>query len=140
VTRNEIPKLFDLLEQLHHKFRKSRDKTTVAIWAAVLKPWTYEQVRAAALERARGKEFIDDPSELCAFLPEPADGAGATGRSSGCKRLEAPDEHSYNRMLNDLKPWHELLRSHGLPNAKEARLAGMSFSEWEDMIRKSGVI
>lgn len=72
LTTSEVNKLFDLLQELHGK-NKSRDKRTIAIWSKVLEPWNYQQVRAAAIERARGgNRYYPDPAEITQFLPDPA--------------------------------------------------------------------
>lgn len=79
LTGAEVNKLFDLLRELHGK-DKPRDGRTVAIWTAVLEPWDYPQVRAAALARARENRYSPDPAELTAYLPKVprATPAGAT--------------------------------------------------------------
>ena len=40
---------------------------TVAIWTEVLKPWSYEQVRTAVVQKARENRFFPDPSEIVAY-------------------------------------------------------------------------
>lgn len=69
LERQDVCRLFDLLEQLYQGKKKPRDKVTLAIWAEVLKPWSYEQVRSAVVQRARENRFFPDPSELAAYLP-----------------------------------------------------------------------
>lgn len=79
LTTAEVNKLFDLLRELHGK-EKRRDGRTVAIWAAVLEPWDYGQVRSAAIERARYNRYPPTPAELTAYLPkiQRSTAAGAT--------------------------------------------------------------
>lgn len=69
MEKNDVFKLFDLLEQLHSRKKIQRDARTAAIWLKTLEPWSYEQVREAALVRARANVFLPDPAELAAYLP-----------------------------------------------------------------------
>lgn len=69
MERNEVPKLFSLLRQLYARFDKQPDRVTSAIWAEILKPWSYEQVRDAVIRRARENQYCPDPSEIVEYLP-----------------------------------------------------------------------
>lgn len=69
MTKQDVHKLFDLLEHLYQGKKQIRDDVTVAIWAKVFEPWSYPQVRQAVIERARINRYYPDPSEIAEFLP-----------------------------------------------------------------------
>ena len=88
MERNEVPKLFALLRQLYARFDKQPDRVTSAIWAEILKPWSYEQVRDAVIRRARENQYCPDPSEIVEYLP--AVEQEKEEQQSSC---EIPEEH-----------------------------------------------
>ncbi len=136
MNRQDVNKLFDLLEQLYQGKKKPRDEVTVAIWAEVLKPWSYEQVRDAVIRRSRENRFTPDPSELTAYLPKPD-----IYRELAAGRNAAPGP-AEQRNMAELKlwqqEWHRELREKGLPNLHEALAAGMSPGEWGKRLAAAG--
>ena len=69
MTKNDTLKLFKLLERLYPNRSPAQDAVTMAIWTEVLKPWPYEQVRDAAIRRARCSNLSPQPAEFAAYLP-----------------------------------------------------------------------
>ena len=78
LTKEDVCRTFDLLEQIYQGKKKPRDNVTLAIWAEILKPWSYAQVRSAVVQRARENRFFPDPSALAACLPPIRDTGGAS--------------------------------------------------------------
>lgn len=142
LTTEEINKLFDLLKDLHGK-DKPRDKRTLAIWAAVLEPWSYSEVRSAAVARARENRYYPDPGELTGFLSAPETPSGATkpqpSRGADAKAKEAQDR-LFARMRNERDRLIPLRQAVGIPaTMEEARATGMTATEWWDGCERAGL-
>lgn len=139
LTTSEVNKLFDLLKELHGK-NKSRDKRTIAIWTKVLEPWTYQQVRAAAIERSRGgNSYYPNPAEITQFLPEPE-----VPDSRPVGNLDAKAKEAQDRLFARMKAEDERLiplrHAAGLPaTMDEAKSAGMTYTEWWNECEKAGL-
>lgn len=133
MTRQEVHRLFDLLGNLYQGNRRSRDDVTVAIWAEVLKPWSYEQVRTAVVERARVNRYYPDPSEIAEFLPKTEEPASDR---------YAPPSPIARKHMAELRAWqedwHRELHEMGLPTMREAEKSGMSLREWENLLKEAG--
>lgn len=133
MNRQDVCRLFDLLEQLYQGKRKPRDNVTVAIWAEVLKPWSYEQVRTAVVQRARENRFFPDPSEIVAYLPAmqedwPMD-----------ERLAA----ALDRRRQEVDQWwaqrKAALDAAGLPTSSEFVQKGGTVAEYWRLLRAAGI-
>lgn len=139
LTTSEVNKLFDLLKELHGK-DKPRDERTISIWATVLKPWNYQQVRAAVIERARsGNRFYPDPTEITELLPNPDIPVSRPVGSLDARAKEAQDRlfARWKKEQNRLAP---LRRAAGLPGtAIEAEAAGMPYTEWQAALEAVGL-
>lgn len=136
MKRNEVGKLLDLLERLYQGKRRPRDEVTAAIWVEVLKPWDYEQVRDAAILRARESRYFPDPSELAEYLPK------AAGRAPVQDRRKPPGAVELAHMERARqweRAWNEELRARGLPTLHEASLTGLSPGAWAQLLREAGV-
>ena len=130
MTKEDVCRTFDLLEQIYQGKKKPRDNVTLAIWAEILKPWSYAQVRSAVVQRARENRFFPDPSELAAYLPPIRDKGAEKNAPDGL--LEAMEE------LDDWQAeWHQELRERGLPTLREAAARGMSPGEWNALLREA---
>lgn len=137
MQREDVNRLFDLLEKLYQGKKRPRDKVTVAIWAAVLEPWSYPQVRDGVIRRARENTYYPDPSEIVKYLPpiQDADKAGE-------KRYAPPDraEQKYLR-------WGALYREKLTSALDEAGIApyevaarqGVSWTEWVNGLEDAGI-
>lgn len=138
----EVNKLFDLLKDLHGK-DKTRDKRTLAIWATFLEPWSYSQVRAAAVERARSNRYYPDPGELTAFLPALDTPAGATKPQAvrgTDARQKAAQDRLFSRMREECERLIPLRRAAGIPaTAEEAMAVGMTSLEWWRTLEAAGL-
>lgn len=133
MTRNDVHRLFDLLGQLYQGNRRPRDAVTVAIWAEVLKPWSYEQVRQAVVERARVNRYYPDPSEIAGFLP-PVDEPPV----DRCARLGPVELRHRAELKAWQKEWHAQLRGLGLPDLHEAVEDGITPGEWTRQLIAAG--
>ena len=133
LNRQDVCRLFDLLEQLYQGKRKSRDNVTLAIWAEVLKPWSYEQVRGAAICRARESRYFPDPSELTAYLP-----AVQENRPMDPSLSEALD-----RKRQEVDRWwaerKAALDAAGLPTSAEFVQKGGTVAEYWRLLRAAGI-
>ena len=133
MNRQDVCRLFDLLEQLYQGKRKPRDNVTVAIWAEVLKPWSYEQVRTAVVQRARENRFFPDPSEIVAYLP-----AMQEDRPMD-ERLEA----ALDRRRQEVDHWwaqrKAALDAAGLPTSSEFVQKGGTVAEYWRLLRAAGI-
>lgn len=127
MLRQDVPKLFDLLEQLYQK-KKPRDEVTIAIWAEVLKPWSYEQVRAAVIERARKNCYFPNPSEIAEYLP----------KRNFYYIAERSRKKEAEQWQKEFEQWHEELKQRGLPTLEEALETGMTSSEWVAVLKEAG--
>ena len=138
MTRQDVCRLFDLLEQLYQGKKKPRDAVTLAIWAEVLKPWSYEQVRGAVVQRARENRFFPDPSELAAYLPDIKREEQGVGQGLP-EELSATLAKRQNELEAWQQEWHQELRERGLPSLREALGQGMSIAQWNAMLKEAGV-
>ena len=119
LTNAEVNKLFDLLRELHGK-NKPRDRRTLAIWATVLEPWSYAQVRDAAVKRARSNRYYPDPAELANYLPAPAPVKDIPATQPG-----------ENWMAHFSRRWDEAMEKKGQPSSLAGALEqGMTAEEW----------
>ena len=104
LTKEDVCRTFDLLEQIYQGKKKPRDNVTLAIWAEILKPWSYAQVRSAVVQRARENRFFPDPSELAAYLPPIRDKGAEKSAPDGL--LEAMEKK--RKELDDWQEeWHQ---------------------------------
>lgn len=133
MTRQEMPRLFDLLEKLYQGKPRARDEITTAIWAEVLRPWSYAQVRTAVVERARVNRFYPDPSELAERLPQPEpeeEGRYAPPSPKALAQMEA--------LRTWQEAWHRELHEMGLPTMREAEEQGIPLGTWEQRLEEAG--
>lgn len=138
MNRQDVCRLFDLLEQLYQGKKKPRDKVTLAIWAEVLKPWSYEQVRSAVVQRARENRYFPDPSELAAYLPSVELGEQRAGQDFP-PELATTLVKRQKELENWQQEWHQELRERGLPSLREAVEQGMSVAQWNALLKEAGV-
>ena len=129
MERNEVSKLFSLLRQLYARFDKQPDRVTSAIWAEILKPWSYEQVRDAVIRRARENQYCPDPSEIVEYLP-------ALEKEEQQPSCEIPEEH-----LRWVREWRERLAAEleqrGLPPFTGS--TGADYKAWRQKCVDAGV-
>lgn len=73
MTTEDTVRLLDLLDILYQSSKpRPRDAKTVAVWREVFRPWSYADVRAATIHRARIARYYPDPSEIAVLLTPPA--------------------------------------------------------------------
>lgn len=144
LTAAEVDKLFALLRELYGKDKRG-DRTAAAIWGAVLEPWDYKQVRAAALERARENRYYPDPSELAEYLPKMPrkTAAGATRpQATGVSEQKAKEaqEAAFALWQSEGERLRESRRCALVPEAlSEALAAGMGAMVWWNMLEELGL-
>lgn len=125
MTKEDVCKLFDLLKELHGK-QKPKDDKTLAIWSYTLAPWTYEQVREAAVRRSRGgNHYCPDPSELAQFLPQPP-AETPEGRMDAAWALPYVQK-GLGAVSGELA---EQYRAAGVQSWEEAQETGVSWQTW----------
>lgn len=127
MTKDDVIKLFNLLEELYHGHRRSRDNVTLSIWATVLEPWSYAEVRDAVVTRARVNRHFPDPSEIAEFLPLRTKQDASFGK----------DMHFCNaeeRLSARAAEIREKYHAAGLPTPSEAKKQGIGFEAWCDMV------
>lgn len=66
MTKDEVKKLFLLLKQFYPN--KKHDANFKLAWEMALKPYTYDDVKEAALEYTRTNRFFPDISEIIGLL------------------------------------------------------------------------
>lgn len=122
MTINDVHKLFNLLEQLYHGQKRSRDDVTLSIWETVLKPWSYPEVRDAVIKRARESRHFPDPSEIAEFLPAKEDKKCLDDRDGSKELFEKSEAYA-----EEIRAKYHAA---GLPTAAEAKKMGINFEGW----------
>lgn len=130
MTKNDVLKLFDLLEQLYYGHRRPRDDTTLSIWSTVLKPWSYSEVRDAVIKRARTNRHFPDPSEIAELLPSKSD-------TSWMKKYIDNRPEIFEKLDCRAAALREKYHAAGLPTASEAKSMGINYAAWCDMVDKA---
>lgn len=133
MTRDDVTKLFRLLVELYPNRDIRRDGVQTAIWAEVLKPWTYPQVRDAVIRRARENEYFPNPSEIAKYLPqEPWEAPMPEQvRDNGAKASQ--------EILQWWEARKQTLASAGLPLAAEAKRDGLSMTHYMGLLERAGL-
>lgn len=137
MQREDVNRLFDLLEQLYQGKKRPRDKVTVAIWAAVLEPWSYAQVRDGVIRRARENRYFPDPSEIVEYLPPIPEADKAE------EKRYAPPSRSEQKYLRWGALYREKLASAldeaGIDPYEVAARNGVSLIAWEKSLEEAGI-
>ena len=133
MNRQDVQKLFNLIETIYPCAKKSRDPATLEAWSLVLGPWSYETVKQAVIERARENRFPPDPSELPPFLPPPAP-----------KEEPEPQSHEipavyFEKFRARHAAFRAKCRAAGIPTPSEGRKQGLSYAAWSQLAKKAGV-
>jgi len=129
MEKQEVHKLFNLLETLHAGQKRPRDIGTLSAWADVLALWTYEEVREAAIKRAqKGNRYFPDAAELIEYLPHRED------QSWMYKYIEARMTEAEKRAAEHAARIREKYHAVGLPTPSEAKRLGLKFSEWKQLV------
>lgn len=133
LEQGDVLKLFNLLETLYAGSKRSRDKVTLAVWDQVLKPWTYAQVREAAIRRARVNRYFPDPSELAEYLPSV---------EGGTVPVSAPARRD-DGVAALCQQWLELRSRREAADVPvdlaSAQAAGLSAGEWLSLLDQAGL-
>ena len=133
MTKKDVLKLFDLLEQLYYGHRRPRDDTTLSIWSTVLKPWNYSEVRDAVIKRARTNRHFPDPSEIAELLPPKIDTSWMKKYIDD--RKQCPE--LYDKFERRAEEIREKYHAAGLPTAAEAKKLGINYAAWCEMVDKA---
>ena len=71
MTKKETTKLFRLMQNLYPNALKFTEEESMLAWQLVLEPFSYEDIRSAAISFARENKFPPDPGDLCRGLLPP---------------------------------------------------------------------
>ena len=133
MSREEIQKLFNLIETLYPSAKKNpRTPAVIEAWALVLEPWSYEAAKQAVVVRARENRFPPDASELVPYLPKPE-----------TPKVEAPmlepSDIYLEKFYAKYEALHERWKAAGIPTPSEAKKQGMTYADWEKMAKGAGM-
>lgn len=133
MNRQDVQKLFNLIEVVHPNLKKSRDPATLEAWSLILSPWTYEEVKQAVIERARESRYSPEPSELTPFLPPLTP-----------KEEPEPQSHEIPAVyFEKFRARHDTFRAKcraaGIPTPSEGRKQGLTYAAWSQLAQKAGV-
>lgn len=132
MTKNEVPNLFNLLERLYNGHSRPRDNVTLTLWATVLEPWSYDEVRNVVIQRARENRHFPDPSELATLLPPRPDPGWMR------KYIEQRDKRPdiFEKLDKRADAIRKIYHDAGLPSASEAKKLGINYAAWCEMVDK----
>ena len=134
MSREEIQKLFNLIETLYPSAKKNpRTPAVIEAWALVLEPWSYEAAKQAVVVRARENRFPPDASELVPYLPKPE-----TPKAEETPMPEPSDAY-LEKFYAKYEALHERWKAAGVPTPSEAKKQGMTYAGWEAMAKGAGV-
>lgn len=134
MSREEIQKLFNLIETLYPSSKKNpRTPAVIEAWALVLEPWSYEAAKQAVIVRARENRFPPDASELVPYLPKPE-----TPKAEETPMPEPSDAY-LEKFYAKCETLHERWKAAGVPTPSEAKKQGMTYVGWEAMAKGAGV-
>ena len=129
MDRKDIGRLFNLMRKLYPNARRFSDDETMLAWHLVLEPFSYDEIKAAAVDYARANPHPPDPNELCGryVVNEPVP--------------EIPDSDDAVEQLRTR--WYERVkqrRALGLPaTITEAVEQGLSSAQWLAALDMAGV-
>ena len=134
MSREEIQKLFNLIETLYPSAKKNpRTPAVIEAWALVLEPWSYEAAKQAVIVRARENRFPPDASELVPYMPKPE-----TPKAEEAPMPE-PSDIYLEKFYAKCEALHERWKAAGIPTPSEAKKQGMTYADWEAMVKGAGV-
>lgn len=132
MTKEDIDRLFELLEIYRPKDKHLEDKRLRSAWLLVLEPYKPEDVRQAVADYFRAKKFWPDVTDLAALCPPlPV---------RVFPRALQPNDCDSETMYRQWKAHCDVVRQAGFPaTVKEAIKAGLTLREWEDMLENAGL-
>lgn len=134
MSREEIQKLFNLIETLYPSAKKNpRTPAVIEAWALVLEPWSYEAAKQAVIVRARENRFSPDASELIPYLPKPETPKAEEGP------MPEPSDAYLEKFYAKSEALHERWKAAGIPTPSEAKKQGMTYADWEKMAKGADV-
>ena len=134
MSREEIQKLFNLIETLYPSAKKNpRTPAVIEAWALVLEPWSYKAAKQAVVVRARENRFPPDASELVPYLPKPEQPSENTTEPA------EPTPAQLEKFYAKSEALHERWKAAGIPTPSEAKKQGMTYAGWEAMSKGAGV-
>lgn len=133
MSREEIQKLFNLIETLYPSAKKNpRTPAVLEAWTMVLEPWSYEDAKQAVVVRARENRFPPDASELVPYLPKPEQPPEAP-------ELAEPTPAQLEKFYAKCGTLHERWKAAGIPTPAQAKKQGMTYADWEKLAKGAGV-
>lgn len=134
MNAEEIPKLLDMLDTLCPDSRHpARDKKTLYGYFLALEPYSYEDVRAKALEHIRASKYYPRISEL---IPEAEPGDESKEQA---KRYDMPTPETVSELREECAKIRERCHAAGIPSPLEAKQQGVSYAEWSRRAREANV-
>lgn len=134
MSREEIQKLFNLIETLYPSAKKNpRTPAVIEAWALVLEPWSYEAAKQAVVVRARENRFPPDASELVPYLPKLEQPPDDTSE------LAEPTPAQIEKFYAKCEALHERWKAAGIPTPAQAKKQGMTYADWERLAKGAGV-
>lgn len=134
MEKRDVLKLWDMLDTLYTDTpadkRPARDDKTIYAWQLALEPYTYEDIKRAALEHVRKNRFYPAIAELITNIVVAAP-APTASELTGTSVKQAEADARQRR-------WYEahVARRHalGLPTGVEAKKRGIPFREYCRMV------
>lgn len=131
MDRQDVDKLFRLLSQYYPNAKQLRSPDTKLAWALALEQYSYDDIRAAAVEHGAREKYFPDIADL-------------TKRCSASKEAVAQRMILPACMIRDIKQLEELepllkemdilmeqdYTAVGVPHPSAARKMGWTLEEW----------
>lgn len=131
MDKKDVDKLFHLLSQYYPNAKQLRNPDTKLAWALALKQYTYDDIRAAAVEHGAHEKFFPDIADLTKRC--------STRQEMVVQRMNVPPCLIRDvRLLEEMEPLlneMELLMeqdyiSAGVPHPSAARKMGWTPEQW----------
>ena len=134
MDKNDVDRLFRLLEQFYPNARQIRSRDTRLAWELALRRYPYEQVRAAAVAYAQRNKYFPDLADLTAPCVPRED----SGREGPDPVLRGHVEE-LAQLFPTLEQLLELMErdytAHGVPHPSQARKLGWTPEYWVRVCR-----
>lgn len=129
----DVNRLFELLRQLYPNARQVQANNGVLkqTWGLVLEPYEYRQIRAAAIDYARGNKFFPDVADLTMGLP-----AAQRERSAPPVVHREEDVEKMAALAERLAAKY---REAGVQPPSEAVEMGWTLERWSQACRAAGI-
>lgn len=113
MDKSEVKKLWALLGELYPRQKQQATAERLGAWALALEPYSYDEIRGAALAHARSNEYYPSIAELTVRLPKPeaaeeCKNSGALWQAYIDRHCTEQDTFSVSRYAREHgMTWHE---------------------------------